>query len=297
MIPLLDLAPRATAGRRFLSVALLAAMGTAATAHAAEEEMPSAWELVVGAWLPRFEGDLTFGAGGTLIEASDLGLDDLEATPAAELIWRGEWISAAVGGFSFSTKGSAELTPGTVIDGVAIAAPTSARTSASAWSAGGRVSVALWKPFANRTTLWNPTRENTAGTGVRGSTVDLAFDATLVVQYLSISQRIEPVGGATVSFDHDVLGLGLGGGLRFRWHPGEVVPFLHEIGISGGVALGPAIFGGGTFAEVQASLDVEIVPDVAIRFGYRLLDWSLEANGDRSEAGLQGLFLGGRIRF
>ena len=261
------------------------------------ESMPSAWELVVGAWLPRFEGKLTFGSGGTEIEAGDLDLDDLEATPAAELAWRGEWISAAVGGFSFSTSGNTELAPGTVLDGTTISTATAARTTASAWSAGGRVSVALWKPFARQTALWNAPKENVAGVGARGSSIDLAFDATLSVQYLSISQRIEPVGAAIASFDHDVLGLGLGGGLRFRWNPGEVVPPIHEIGISASAAIGPALFGGGTFVELQASLDLELVPGIAARFGYRLLDWTIESGGDRSVAGLQGLFLGGRIRF
>jgi len=264
---------------------------------ASAETIPSAWELVVGAWMPRFEGKLTFGSGGTEIEAGDLDLDDLEATPAAELAWRGDWISAAVGGFSFSTSGSAELAPGTVLDGIAVATPTNARTSASMWSVGGRVSVALWKPFASQTTLWNAPRENTAGLGARGSAIDLAFDATLSIQYLSISQRIEPVGGAIASFDHDVLGIGAGGGLRFRWNPGQVVPPIHEIGISAAAAVGPAIFGGGSFVELQASLDVEFVPGVAARFGYRLLDWTVESDGNRSAAGLQGLFVGGRIRF
>lgn len=263
----------------------------------APEGLPSAWDLVVGAWLPRLEGTLTFGGGGTEIEAGELDLDDLEATAAAELSWRSEWVAATVGGFSFSTSGDAQLAAGTILDGIAIAAPTSVRTSASAWSVGGRVSVALWKPFAERTTLWNPTRANTAGVGARGSRVDLAFDATLSLQYLSISQRVDPVGGAVASFDHDVLGLGLGGGMRFRWNPGEVVPPIHEIGISAAAAVGPALFGGGTFVELQVSLDLEIVPDVAARFGYRLLDWTIESNGDRSEAGLQGLFLGGRIAF
>ena len=62
-------------------------------------------------------------------------------------------------------------------------------------------------------------------------------------------------------------------------------------------AIGPALFGGGTFVELQASLDLELVPGIAARFGYRLLDWTIESGGDRSVAGLQGLFLGGRIRF
>lgn len=262
-----------------------------------DHSLPSAWELVVGAWLPRFEGKLTFGAGGTELEAGALDLDDLEATAAAELSWRGEWVSATVGGFSFSTSGEADIPAGTVLDSATVGAPTTARTSVSAWSMGGRVSVALWRPFAEQTTLWNAPRSNTAGIGARGSRVDLAFDATLSMQYLSISQRIEPIGGAVASFDHDVFGLGLGGGLRFRWHPGEVVPPIHEIGISAAAAAGPALFGGGGFVELQVALDVEIVPDVSARFGYRLLDWTIEANDDRSAAGLQGLFVGGRIRF
>jgi hypothetical protein len=254
------------------------------------------WDLVLGAWLPRFEGQLRWGSAGTEFEADDLDLDDLEASFAGDLSWRNEWVRATIGGFDFSTSGAATLAAGSVVGGTTFTSATAATTAASMWSVGGQVAVTLWRPFAPRTTLWNGPTDPPAGLGPRGSSVDLAFECLLAMRYFSLSQSVTTAATSAV-FEQTALGIGIGGGIRFRWLPAETFPPMHGLDIFATASAGPAVFGGGNFVQLETGIEWEICPNFAARFGYRLLDWTLESDGDRSSAGLQGLFVGGRLTF
>ncbi|MGA1043796.1 MAG: hypothetical protein ACO3ZY_01115 [Phycisphaerales bacterium] len=254
------------------------------------------WDLVLGAWLPRFEGKLRWGSSGTEFEANDLDLDDLEASFAGDLSWRNEWVRATIGGFDFSTSGAATLAAGSVVGGTTFSSATAATTAASMWSVGGQVAVTLWRPFASRTALWNGPVESPAGLGPNGSSVDLSFECLLALRYLSLSQSVTTATTAAV-FDQAARGIGSGGGIRFRWLPAETFPPMHGLDIFATAAAGPAVFGGGSFVQLETGIEWEVCPNFAARFGYRLLDWTIEADGDRSAAGLQGLFVGGRLTF
>ena len=255
-----------------------------------------AWDLVLGAWLPRFEGKLRWGSSGTEFEANDLDLDDLEASFAGDLSWRNEWVRASVGGFDFSTSGGASLPAGSVVGGTTFATATDATTAASMWSVGGHVAVTLWRPFAARTALWSEPTAKPRGIGPGGSSIDLAFECLLAIRYLALSQSVTTPTTSAV-FDQSALGIGIGGGIRFRWLPAETFTPMHGLDVFATAAAGPAVFGGGTFVQLETGIEWEVCPNFAARFGYRLLDWTLEENGDRSAAGLQGLFVGGRIGF
>ncbi|MGA1468380.1 MAG: hypothetical protein ACO38V_12135 [Phycisphaerales bacterium] len=254
------------------------------------------WDLVLGAWLPRFEGKLRWGSSGTEFEANDLDLDDLEASFAGDLSWRNEWVRATIGGFDFSTSGAATLAAGSVVGGTTFSSATAATTAASMWSVGGQVAVTLWRPFASRTALWNGPVESPAGLGPNGSSVDLSFECLLALRYLSLSQSVTTATTSAV-FDQSALGIGIGGGIRFRGLPAETFTPMHGLDIFATAAAGPAVFGGGSFVQLETGIEWEVCPNFAARFGYRLLDWTIEADGDRSAAGLQGLFVGGRLTF
>ena len=254
------------------------------------------WDLVLGAWLPRFEGTLRWGGTGTEFEASDLDLDDLEATFAGDLSWRNEWVRATIGGFDFSTSGAAILPAGSVVGGTTLNLATAADTAASMWSVGGQVAVTLWRPFAPQTAIWNEPVASPRGIGPRGSSVDLSFEALLALRYLALEQSLTTASGR-VAFDQTAFCVGIGGGMRFRWLPAEVFPPMHGLDVVASAAVGPALLGGGSFVQVEAAVEWEVCRNFAARFGYRLLDWTLESDGDRSVAGLQGLFVGGRISF
>ncbi len=279
------------------SVASPSALDSAASLDFAWDVPPGgAWDLVLGAWLPRFEGKLRWGSSGTEFEANDLDLDDLEASFAGDLSWRNEWVRASVGGFDFSTSGGATLPAGSVVGGTTFATATDATTAASMWSVGGQVAVTLWRPFADRTALWSEPTAKPAGLGPGGSSIDLAFECLLAIRYLALSQSVTTATTSAV-FDQSALGIGIGGGLRFRWMPAETFTPMHGLDVFATAAAGPAVFGGGTFVQLETGIEWEVCPNFAARFGYRLLDWTLEENGDRSAAGLQGLFVGGRLTF
>lgn len=259
---------------------------------------PSAWDLIVEAWFPRLEGKLTWGGSGTAIEASDLDLDASEVVVASDLTWRNDWVAATVGGFSFSTSGTSTLPTGTVIGASTLAAPTSASASADVWSVYGQAAVTLYRPFEARQTPWGDATSTARDQGPRGSSVDLDFDALIAIRYLSVSQSLTPLAAPTSTFETQALGIGIGGGIDFRWQPGELFPWFHALGIDVQAAVGPALFAGsGTFTQLETGLEIELCPNFAARFGYRLLDWVVDTDGGRSDAGLQGLVIGGRITF
>jgi len=259
---------------------------------------PSAWDLVVEAWLPRLEGNLTWGGSGSSIEASDLDLDASEVVVASDLTWRNDWVAATVGGFSFSTSGTSTLPTGTVIGASTLAAPTSAGASSDVWSVYGQAAVTLYRPFEARQTPWGDATSPARDQGPRGSSVELDFDALIAIRYLSVSQSLTPLAAPTATFETQALGIGIGGGIDFRWEPGELFPWFHALGVDVQAAVGPALFAGsGSFTQLETGIEIELCPNFAARFGYRLLDWVVDTGSGRSDAGLQGLVIGGRITF
>lgn len=285
----------------------LAAIGVLAAAAATAADAPDspppppgevarqgAWELLLGAWMPRYEGDLVWG-GGTEFESGDLGLDDLEAAFSGELSWHHEWLRLSVGGFSFAASGNATLPAGAAIGRLApLAAATASSASVDLWSIAGQAAVTLYRPFASPTTLW----AGHGGIGAPASPVDLSFEAIGAVRYLSLSQSVTPQGMQTQSFDHAALGLGLGAGMRFRWEPGERFRAIDSLSVYANAAAGPAFFSdSGWFVQLEAGLEVGFCPAASVQFGYRLLDFRMAAGDDRATAGLQGLFAGLRLRF
>ena len=54
---------------------------------------------------------------------------------------------------------------------------------------------------------------------------------------------------------------------------------------------------GGTMASVQAGLSIDFTPSIGGVFGYRLQELGAEDGDYAFNAGLQGLFIGGEIRF
>lgn len=266
----------------------------ASSGGSASGGVPGAWELLLGAWMPRFEGTLSWG-GGSEFESGDLGLDDLEATFAGDLSWRNEWLRLGVSGFSFSSRGGATLPAGAAIGSLApLAAATSATAAVDLWSVAAQASFTLYRPFASPRTPWAAS----GGIGAAAQPVDLAFEAIGAVRYLSLSQSVSPQGLATQSFDHAALGLGVGGGLRFRWEPQDRFAGFEALSIYANAAGGPAIFSdGGWFVQLEAGLEWWFCSFGSVQLGYRLLDFRIASGGDLSNAGLQGIFAGVRIAF
>jgi hypothetical protein len=262
-----------------------------------DTQLPGAWELLLGAWLPRFEGTVAWN-GGTQFEAGDLGLDSLQASFAGDLFWQGEWLRLGVGGFAFSTSGQSTLPAGTTIGPAGpLDAPTRADASVDLWSVQAQIAVTLYQPFAAERTPWG-TIGGARGVAADGSKVDFAIDAIGAIRYLSLSQSITPEGGERIAFDHAALGLGVGAGIRFRWEPGPRLRAFEWLSVFANGAGGPALFAdGGWFVQFAAGVEIGWAPGISAQFGYRLLDFRIAEGGNLSRSGLQGLFVGGSIRF
>ena len=69
--------------------------------------------------------------------------------------------------------------------------------------------------------------------------------------------------------------------------------------LTAGIGAGPAMGGDGGWAwQVRAGATLEIGGGISVMFGYRLLELDVEDETDYEfDAGLQGLFIAGSIRF
>jgi hypothetical protein len=86
--------------------------------------------------------------------------------------------------------------------------------------------------------------------------------------------------------------------MEWRWKMRGVASPIDSIGITA-QALAGAIFGGdgGSMWTVQTGLSLYCTPSTALFFGYRLQELNAEDGTYTFDAGLQGLYMGGELRF
>jgi hypothetical protein len=86
--------------------------------------------------------------------------------------------------------------------------------------------------------------------------------------------------------------------MHLRYAPEEGLIIGQALRLEAGGAIGPAFGGDGGYAwSIRGGVTLEVVENVGINFGYRLLELNVEDDDWEFDGGLQGLFLGGTIRF
>jgi len=252
--------------------------------------------LMVGAWIPRFKGDVTLdssaGAAGTRFELGpDLHLDDLEPTVLPELAVRKDEIwEIHVSGFRFSTSSRSTIRRDGRFGEIQLDAGDTFHSDVDLTSASGELRIGLYRAYTN------DGRDNATSDGRQK--VDFRFAPLFGLRYVEVEHAFERTGGLR----EDVGGTWVVpyGGFRMEltYFPDGDLPIIRMLRLEAGGALGPALGADGGFAwQVRAGLTCNVTDNLGVMFGYRLLELEVESGAYELNGGLQGLFLAGSLRF
>jgi hypothetical protein len=259
---------------------------------------PTEFSFTPGVWLPRLGGNARFGndAVATRLEIDDdLDLRDRSATFNAELtIRRADYWDLHFGGFSFSQSTNSIAPRAFQFGTLALAPGDPFHSDIDFTSVAGELRIGFLQPFRRHDN--DATGDYMTSDGDRRA--DIRFAPLFGVRYIDINHSLEApgVGRETAGGEW----IAPYGGLHFEitYRPDGLVPHSHIFRLETNVGIGPAFGGDGGFLwQVRAGFSWHATPHFGLMFGYRLVHTDVE-NGDyRLDAGLQGLFLAGSVRF
>ena len=234
-----------------------------------------------GVWLPRLGG--TIEDGGTKVDfETNIDLRSRETVPMIEFSLAPiEDITLSMSFFDFSTSGSGEYVGNDVFGGMSLSQGDDWTASTQIQSVGFGAAWSVWKPYQ---TTENATLSFAPVVGLRWFGVDAQLGNT------TSSQEVE--------HKNSWISIQAGLEMEFRWDTRTILDWADSISVEAQLLVG-SMFGadGGAMASVQAGISIDFTPSIGGFFGYRLQELSAEDGDYTFDAGLQGLFVGGEIRF
>jgi hypothetical protein len=252
--------------------------------------------LLVGAYLPRLNGDASLGAGAPQLDLStQLDLNTREPTFDMELTLRkNEVWDLTLSGFAFSTTSSNVFSGSATWGSIVLNDGDPYQASFDMTTLSADLAVAVWRPFKRG----SPRLHGDANRTRDGRyAVDLRFSPLLAMRFVDVEQSLSS-GGIRETAGGEWVGLMLGLDVSLEYRPDGKIPLLDTLGIQAGLAVGPALGGdGGLMWQVRAGVTIQIIEPVGVMVGYRLVEMDVE-NGDyKVNGGLQGLFIAASLRF
>jgi len=263
-------------------------------------DRPISFNIHLGIWQARPGGDFALAAspmGNELFIDEDLQLDNSESIFNVELTVRKgpDWFVRG-SGFAMDTTRSASFgalnpTPSSATFGALTLDPgDTVISSLEITSVGVDIGRTMYRPLADGRI---PGNVNRFGRPI----ADLRLGPTLGLRVADIETRITEVGVGTDGASMTAAALMIGANLEFVYEPDQpIVGFIRSFSIEGFGGAGPA-FGGGLVFQIGAGITGMITPNFGAYFGYRLLEFRVEDGPFEFDAGLQGLFVGGRVTF
>jgi hypothetical protein len=124
------------------------------------------------------------------------------------------------------------------------------------------------------------------------------FSPTVGARLFDIRQVIEEVGVGREEYRADYLHAYVGIQMDMHWRSKATISWLERYEIEAGIFAGPALGADWGYGwAIKASMSLYFSEDVSFLFGYRLYELILEDGEYEISGGLQGLFIGGTIRF
>jgi len=235
----------------------------------------------VGAWIPRLGGTIQDG-GGTVDVETNIRLSARETVPLVEFSLQPiEDITLSFSVFDYSTSGSGLYRGSTLFGGMTLLPGDSWAASTSMQSVGFEAAWDVIEPFEGR-----------------GQTT-LSFAPVIGLRWYGVDTTLQDVTSAlSVTHNNGWVALQAGAQMLFHWDTRDLSDMFDSIAIGSQLMLG-TLFGadGGSMWSMQAGLTAEFSPNVAGFFGYRLQELDAEDGAYIFNAGLQGLYIGGEIRF
>ncbi len=238
-------------------------------------------QLRGGVWLPRLGGTITDGGGAVDFE-TNINLRNKESVPMIEFqVEPIADIVVSLSFFDFATDGSGSYSGNDTYGGMALANGDLWSASTDLQSVGFEAAWEVWQPYD------------------AGDATTLSFAPIASMRWFGVKTRLENVTTAQ-EVTHQNSWIALQGGLEmdFRWDMSHSTDVIDAMSISAQILGGTLIGGdGGFIGSIQATLSIYFTDSIAGFFGYRLQELNGEDGNYTFDAGLQGLFVGGEIRF
>jgi hypothetical protein len=234
-----------------------------------------------GAWLPRLGGTVEDG-GGKIDFETNIDLRKKETVPLFEFSLKPtQDIAVSLSFFDFSVTGSGLFQGNETFGSVVFNSGDNWSGSVDMQSVGVEAAWSAWQPY-EASDVATLTFAPVAGLRWFGIDTDLTNTTTSL--------------GAT--HNNTWVSLQLGLEMEFKWDTKETLKWADSIAIESQFLVG-ALMGndGGSMWSVQAGLSVDFSPTFGGFFGYRLQELTAEDGTYTFDAGLQGLYIGGEVRF
>ena len=232
-------------------------------------------------WIPRLMGTMSDG-GGNIDFESNINLHDQESTPTVSfsLIPTND-ITMSISVYDFSSSGSGTFEGNRSFGSMTMQNGDAYEASMGITSIGWEAAWDVGKPYE---------------TSDRAS---LTFAPIAGLQWYGVNGMLENVTDAQ-SVTHNNSWVSMQGGIRvhFNLNTRNSLNLLDSVSLESQFMAG-FLFGGdgGTIWSVHAMVALHISPSVSGHFGYRLQELYAEDGAYAFDAGLQGLYLGGALRF
>jgi len=243
------------------------------------EQNPATFRI--GTWIPRLGGTIQDGGGAIDLE-TNIKLDNRETVPLFEFSLRPvEDITFSLSVFDFSTSGSGLFKGNKTFGPMAMAAGDSWVASTSMQSVGFEAAWDVLTPFK--------TSEHAT----------LSFAPVVGLRWYGVDADLRNVTSATtVSHSNGWVAVQAGLQMQFEWDTQEFTDSIDSLAIDSQLLVGTMFGGdGGSMWSLRAGLTARFSPTIAGYFGYRLQELDAEEGSYVFSAGLQGLYMGGELRF
>ena len=235
-----------------------------------------------GAWLPQLGGTISDG-GGAIDFETNIDLRDREVLPLFEFeVEPIDNVIMELSFFDFSTSGKGTYQGNDVYGGIIMGNGDAWSASADIQSVGAEFAWEVWEPY----------KKNLDTT--------LSFAPVAGLRWLGVKTELSnETNIQTVQHQNSWLAVQAGLQMDFWWDATsmEYSPF-NSIAIQSQFLIGAMVGDdGGSMWSIEAGLSLGINVSVSAFFGYRLQELNAEDGAYTFDAGLQGLFVGGEIRF
>jgi hypothetical protein len=235
----------------------------------------------MGAWMPRLGGTIEDG-GGKIDFETNIDLRKKETVPLFEFSLKPTVdIAVSLSFFDFSVAGSGLFQGNETFDSVVFNNGDNWSGSTDMQSVGVEASWSVWQPYET------------------SDVATLTFAPVGGLRWFGIDTELTNATSAQSSTHNNAwVSLQLGLEMEFAWDTKKTLKWADTIAIESQFLIG-ALFGndGGSMWSVQAGISVDFSPNVGGFFGYRLQELTAEDGAYKFDAGLQGLYVGGEIRF
>lgn len=258
----------------------------AADAAAPMPPEPPALEFRInaGVYLPRLVGTTRLGpspAAKTLDFRYDIDLNEKKTVPHVEVMFIKDrrW-QLMFNGFEYETSRTAVFESFSDYGSLSLAPGDTYRGEFRMGSFAMELSRRQWRFYED------------------DEDVDFFFSPTIGLRLFDIRQVLEEPGVGREVVKEDYLNAYIGMQMDMHWRARETLRFIERLEINGGLFGGPALGAKRGYGwSVRANLSLFFTENLSFTFGYRLYELEIDDGDYELHGGMQGIFIGGTLRF